>query len=189
MLPCFRSIHLAALIGLAAAAPAAAASVVYTFSETGAFFGDASFTYTAPTFFTGPQDFTPQLCAVTPNAQTTATNTCAPTQRAEPVPTSFNVNADYIGFNYSDGGGGNGTGFFFFTPHAFRANGVYLTTPPSNACTPGHGCVGSAGERTLTVSGIVGGTVPEPAAWALMVAGFGLVGVTARRRDGVAVAA
>ena len=34
-----------------------------------------------------------------------------------------------------------------------------------------------------------GGTVPEPAAWALMIAGFGLVGTTLRRRRDVAVAA
>ncbi len=31
-----------------------------------------------------------------------------------------------------------------------------------------------------------GGVVPEPATWAMMIAGFGLVGVAARRRDRMA---
>lgn len=35
---------------------------------------------------------------------------------------------------------------------------------------------------TRTITGSVGGGVPEPATWALMIAGFGLVGTSLRRR-------
>ncbi len=48
----------------------------------------------------------------------------------------------------------------------------------------------SAGQVSITqtpVSTLVGGAVPEPASWALMLAGFGLTGVIARRRARVAV--
>lgn len=41
----------------------------------------------------------------------------------------------------------------------------------------------------LTVTAAPTGTVPEPASWALMVAGFGLVGVSVRRRSRAVVAA
>ena len=40
----------------------------------------------------------------------------------------------------------------------------------------------------LLVSGSISGAVPEPATWALMIAGFALVGATMRRRK-VALAA
>ncbi len=53
------------------------------------------------------------------------------------------------------------------------------------------------GNFTGTVNGLFGadlssgspGTVPEPASWALMVGGFGLVGAMARRRSSASVAA
>lgn len=47
-----------------------------------------------------------------------------------------------------------------------------------------------AGASTLTITQMDGGesTVPEPASWALLVSGFGLVGGAVRRRRGVAAA-
>ena len=44
------------------------------------------------------------------------------------------------------------------------------------------------GDTTSFIDGVTLATVPEPASWALMLAGFGLVGVAVRRR-GTAVAA
>lgn len=46
-----------------------------------------------------------------------------------------------------------------------------------------------SGRSTLTIAEVLGGggigsTVPEPASWALMIFGFGLVGATLRNRRG-----
>jgi hypothetical protein len=41
----------------------------------------------------------------------------------------------------------------------------------------------------VRVTQAVAGVIPEPATWAMLIAGFGLVGMAARRRRGVAVAA
>ena len=51
--------------------------------------------------------------------------------------------------------------------------------------------VGNPGELSVDYTGatLVGGAVPEPAAWALMLLGFGGLGVALRRQRGVAVAA
>ena len=46
-----------------------------------------------------------------------------------------------------------------------------------------------ANELKFVADGGMAGAVPEPASWAMMIAGFGLVGASARRRRGVAVAA
>lgn len=64
---------------------------------------------------------------------------------------------------------------FFFQPGAFSAVGTYDNTfsaPPQIA--------------RLTVS-LVGGAVPEPATWAMMITGFGIVGGATRRRNSVRV--
>lgn len=50
--------------------------------------------------------------------------------------------------------------------------------------TMSNGYVGARDFSTL-----VGGAVPEPATWALMISGFGMVGATLRRRKTVAVTA
>ncbi len=55
--------------------------------------------------------------------------------------------------------------------------------------------INSGGPEAFQVAGLtvtaapLSGTVPEPASWALMVAGFGLVGAAARRRKTTTVAA
>lgn len=48
---------------------------------------------------------------------------------------------------------------------------------------------GPAGYRELDVNGTVASVVPEPASWALMIIGFGLVGVQQRRRQTRAIVA
>ena len=52
------------------------------------------------------------------------------------------------------------------------------------------GTAGRTGFDDITFgSDVAGGGVPEPASWAMLIAGFGLVGAAARRRRNVAVAA
>jgi len=69
--------------------------------------------------------------------------------------------SDSVAFQYDNG---SGTSFFYFPNYAFQVPGTYYdTTGPSNSIT-------------------VTAAVPEPASWAMLIAGFGLVGAAMRRR-------
>jgi hypothetical protein len=87
------------------------------------------------------------------------------------------------------------------TTHTLTATGVLAddsTIPGSAAITKTYTNISAAGTilKSLTFDGIddgyitfdnfnvnfVGGAVPEPATWAMMIAGFGLIGVAARRQ-------
>lgn len=59
---------------------------------------------------------------------------------------------------------------YYFAPGALSAAGIYDSTLFGKD---------QAGRLTVTV---LGGAVPEPASWAMMIAGFGLVGASMRRR-------
>ena len=79
-------------------------------------------------------------------------------------------------------------------PFAFGAYKVYLSDADTAALTGIGPFIGnvdhlyfSIGDRALFEVSVAGG-VPEPAAWALMLAGFGLVGLAARRKGSVALA-
>lgn len=87
----------------------------------------------------------------------------------------FNVPlTSQFGFDIS---GATGTAFF----NSLNSFGtVNLTTGRSTI-------IGTVGAGNLT--GIAAGAVPEPAMWAMMIAGFGLVGAAMRRRDMASVAA
>ncbi len=86
-----------------------------------------------------------------------------------------------VGFN---AGTGNGAGTFFqlsgsLTPGTFIDSGTAPLITTTNDGTPGQLLfqVRNGGVVVPPVSG-----TPEPAAWALMIVGFGLVGAAARRR-------
>lgn len=83
-----------------------------------------------------------------------------------------------IGGLANGAGNANGGGVDFYADignaggDLAKLNGFYY----SNGTTT----VASAGSRTLTATTIT--NVPEPATWAMMIGGFGLVGATMRRR-------
>lgn len=82
-------------------------------------------------------------------------------------------------FWIGDGLTGLGTGAVqtFIVPTG--ATALYLGT------VDGFGWYNNSGVITATINGLSGG-VPEPSAWALMMVGLGVVGMTLRRRAGAA---
>ena len=84
--------------------------------------------------------------------------------------------------------GGSASDYFISTVNNNSANINHLTW----VSTWGGACNGTLPCGTEVAENFVkstGGTVPEPASWAMLVAGFGLVGATMRRRAGARVAA
>lgn len=73
----------------------------------------------------------------------------------------------------------------------FGGPSLFTGTNANPVFTPGTYQLTSivSGASTLTIAALgdggIGSTVPEPASWALMLAGFGLAGVTLRRQSGV----
>jgi len=77
-------------------------------------------------------------------------------------------NSQAIGFDIS---GGTGLGYFNFNNDFYRIN--LATGAPTLV-----GSIGGMG----SIVGLAAGSVPEPASWAMLITGFGLVGAAARRR-------
>ena len=91
-------------------------------------------------------------------------------------------------FSYNPAGGNllldlsrTRTGADFFGTFFTAANGE--STVVSRAHNYGTGTIGSGLNTTFSTGAAV---VPEPASWAMLIAGFGLVGAAARRRRAVA---
>ncbi|WP_310497820.1 DUF4394 domain-containing protein [Sandarakinorhabdus sp.] len=76
-------------------------------------------------------------------------------------------NAQSLGFDIS---GGTGLGYFNFGDSFYR---ISLSTGASTLV----GGIGASG-----IVGLTAGSVPEPASWALLIMGFGLVGAARRRQ-------
>lgn len=71
--------------------------------------------------------------------------------------------------------------------HTVKWGGVSQVFNQFNAPVAGASITGGGGANYLNSFGGGGGPVPEPAAWALLIAGFGLAGAVQRRRRVVAV--
>lgn len=105
------------------------------------------------------------------------------------------LNLPYDGtalFSYQRGGeflviSNNFTGFFSFTLGG--AGSKFGFSIMNLSTTPTIGTFGYSRDGTIYSSSTVGvtsGAVPEPASWAMMIAGFGLAGTTMRRRQTMA---
>jgi hypothetical protein len=182
----FKAMMGAGALALAMAAAPAAAVVTYTFEGLSAF-GNGNFgrfqinlpgPVTATTVFPAAQ-FT--SCEVLSNPDLS----CGDHGFTFATVGGFGIDADMIEFAVR---GDNGFGeiielsrtFYYFAPGAFGANGTYETI-----------IFGQDQAAVLEVSGIRGGggggpAVPEPASWAMLIAGFGLVGALQRRRPALA---
>lgn len=80
-------------------------------------------------------------------------------------------NADVIYFSIRDPDFA-GSLYYYFPRDSFSQSGIYETV------------FGSPGQLTVTDLG-ARAAVPEPATWAMMLAGFGMIGFAARRRSAV----
>lgn len=157
---------LAAAATLALQAPAGAA-VTYQFSLqfVDLRFGnnaDAVFTYVSPGFVAYGTTVTPPALTCVSHSSTTCNffsflNGYIP-ERGPPLA------GDVLDYGSSAAGG-----LFVYAPGTFLTPGVYTQSAGQN-------------DTTLTISGSPAAAVPEPAAWALMIGGFGLTGAALRRR-------
>ena len=157
---------LAAAAALALQAPAGAA-VTYQFSlqnvdEKPSYSFDAVFTYVSPGFVAYGTTVTPPVLTCVSHSSTTCSflgflNGYVP-ERGPPL------TGDVLDYSSSDTGGR-----IAYAPGTFVAPGIYTQSVGGN-------------DTTLTISGSPAAAVPEPAAWALMIVGFGLTGTALRRR-------
>ena len=166
MLRSFTAAVFAALVSLNAV-PASAA-VRYSFTALSSFEGiSGSFEYTSPTFIADNR-FTPvaafDACTVVTPVGGACTNGSHLFADTSPLTDGQGDLFDSVAFSVN-----NTNPEYYFADGAFSAVGTYQTVE-----------FGSAQAGTLTVSQV--GGVPEPATWALMIGGFGLVGTAARRR-------
>ena len=147
---------------LLVAAPASAA-VTYSFSDAP---DDLSFVWTTPTFLSGT--------IVVPLSQLATCHAsvfrCGPPAFYSDT-TSFTGADDHDVLIFDEGAAGKLV--FYFANDAFKTAGVYK----DNVFFAG-------GRLTVTDSA----AVPEPATWALVVTGFGIVGAAVRRRRAMVIA-
>lgn len=148
-------------------AGSASAAVTYTFDATSSYsapFG--SFVYTTPTFLTGDN--------IIPLANlTSCTVTFAPggeTCGDQRMDTNFHPSYETVGF----GTASLAETYYYFNFGSFATVGTHSSQ-----------IFGAGQFATLTVSGFSDtAAVPEPATWAMMIFGFGLVGGGMRKANG-----
>lgn len=187
-----RNFPIACLAGAAALLAPAAASAATTYDFAGSFNADTDndgtdetynwlFSFTVPAFLTSLTQVTPSSCSISGSFYT-----CAATQTVDPYGETFpsTGGVPFLGFNVDniDGSGGRSS-FYFFAANAFSQAGTYTAENP-----PSGSGFGNAGPAILTLRDQAG-AVPEPATWAMMIAGFGMIGASVRQRRRHAVLA
>lgn len=170
---------LAAVVAVMSFANAASAAVTYQFTATGPYDTSAISGSTGPDFgtvLTASMTFTlPTPITVDPTQLTLGQlSSCSVTSSTNDIhclgPILYPT--FYAPYNTVEFGAGDSEGdslglLYYFDGDAFTTNGVHDTVLGSEFP-----------QGQLTVSGIV----PEPAAWAMMILGLGLIGAAVRRR-------
>ncbi len=157
---------LAAAALAVAAVPAAAVTYAYTYASTGGDIGSGRLT-TA----------TPGLAAITGITGTfdgSAVTALSPYASAD---NNINPAGPYVTFSGVSVSTAGGTDYNLY----FDGSNYNITDSVND---PGGSGSGARNLTSFTVS-----QVPEPATWGLLLAGFGMVGVAARRRKSMVVAA
>jgi hypothetical protein len=166
-----------AAIGLICQGAPASADVRYDFTAFSSFpFGDDGETYSGDFSFIAPGFITTDTTA--PVADLTSCSVTGSTNPASCDDQHFNI-INEPGFHFDQVGFGltspqfTGQIFYYFEDGAFSHAGSYDSQ-----------ILGSeqAGRLVVTDLGGHGGGVPEPAQWALLLAGFGLAGAALRVR-------
>jgi hypothetical protein len=161
----------AALAAIVGATPASAL-IRYDFTALSSFVFDdpagsvmGGWTYIAPTYVVGDADI-PLADLVSCTAVSSLGPTSCTDQFFFASPAFGQADTVAIGFGTT-----NVEPLYYFADGAFSAPGTYNTT-----------LFGTDQQGILVVTDLGKGTVPEPASWALMIVGFGLVGGAMRRR-------
>jgi hypothetical protein len=164
---------------MVAAATPAAATITYQFVATSTTVGAfGRFTVNVPSAVTVDTVFSVDdlnFCEVTSNP----TYVCRDPVFSPSIGTGSGP-ADQVQFNFNTGVGGDGGSFYYFAAGTFG-----MIPAPGAAATFSSILLGDEQAATLTIfnnndPGPPG--IPEPASWAMLIAGFGLVGAAARRR-------
>ena len=105
------------------------------------------------------------------------------------LPYSFTWNGSAVTF--WDSAGFNTFNWWVFTSTANSNDAHFFAYAPGNINDPTSAALYNGGEQssgrvTVSVAGATG-AVPEPATWAMMLAGFGIIGGAMRRRQRVSV--
>jgi hypothetical protein len=163
----------AAAIAMIASTPASAAEFAFNFSGTGLFFGEAL--VGSGTITTDDTSFVNSLNGYTVQTITGITGTYNGSQITGLAPGTFGANNLFYltGPFFVDG---NGLGFRTATGQAVN---LFVTNDTSYRVNAG-GL--STGFVTASASAVTA-AVPEPATWAMMLIGFGAMGLTLRRRN------
>jgi PEP-CTERM motif len=152
-------------LGMAGAAQAA---ITYKFTATSAFDPNVygSFELTTANFLTGVNAFAPASLTSCTVAFSPGSQDCG-TQKFDTTFYGIAPFYETVAFGTADGS----ESYYYFKQGSFGTVGTHSSQ-----------IFGAAQFATLTVSDSMAGAVPEPATWAMMIAGFGLVGAGMRRR-------
>jgi hypothetical protein len=137
----------------------------------------------------GTQATNAVTATVGPNTEFPAGSLTSLTSGLSSVPVAIDVGSNDIELNYSQASGlipaGGFNGYIFTFANAPTITGVSLDSRSSSEYTPGLNLTATTmGLLSVTTAGTPTPPVPEPETYAMLLAGLGLLGWTAKRRRG-----